>query len=137
MFDVLTDINWLAAGLAAVTYFMLGALWFTPLFGKAYDKGIGVDRSSTKKWPAMYYIGPFLSSVVVTFAAAVLLYALDVQHMSEALLLDAVVGAALASISVSNAISPNTPRPLLLGSIIGSYHLVSVLLVATVLYLTK
>lgn len=137
MFDVVNEINWLAVALATLAYFILGAIWFTPLFGKAYDKGTGVKRSPKQKWPAMYYIGPFLSSLAVTVTAAILLYALNVQNMSDAVVLGLVIGIGLASISISNAIAPNMPRPLMYGSVVGGYHLVSVVLVAVILYLMK
>ena len=103
MFDVINEINWLAVALATLAYFILGAIWFTPLFGKAYDKGTGIKRSPKQKWPAMYYIGPFLSSLAVTVAAAILLYALHVQNISEAVILGLIIGMGLASISISNA----------------------------------
>ena len=133
MFDVFSEINWIAIIVATLIYFVLGAAWFTPLFGKAYDKGTGVERSSKQRWPAIYYYGPFLSSLVVTLSTAVLLYALDIQKLSDALLLGIVVGTALASISISNAIAPNMPRPVLYGVVVGSYHLVSVCVVAVLL----
>ncbi|HKX73163.1 MAG TPA: DUF1761 domain-containing protein [Candidatus Saccharimonadales bacterium] len=138
MFDVLQEVNLVAVGVATVAYFVLGALWFTPLFGKAYDAGTGVKRSANQKWPAMYYIGPFLSSLAVTAATAVLLYALSVQSMVDALVLGFVVGIGyLASTSLSNAIAPNMPRPLVYGLVVGCYHLVGVMLVSAILFLMK
>ena len=137
MFDAVNEINWLAVALATLAYFVLGAIWFTPLFGKAYDKGTGIERSPKQKWPAMYYIGPFLSSLAVTVMAAILLYILNVQTISEAVILGLIIGMGLASISISNAIAPNVPRPLVYGSVVGGYHLVSVVLVSVILYLMK
>jgi hypothetical protein len=135
MFDVLYEINWLAVFLATLAYFVLGAVWFTPLFGKAYDKGIGIQRSPKQKWPAIYYIGPFLSSLAVTVASAILVYSFDLQRMTDAVTLGSIIGVGyLASISLSNAITPNMPRPLLFGAVVGSYHLVGVTLVTLILY---
>jgi hypothetical protein len=42
------DINWVAVVLAAVAGFALGALWFVPLFGKAWDREAGVTESIKK-----------------------------------------------------------------------------------------
>jgi hypothetical protein len=36
------DINWIAMVLAAVAGFAFGALWFVPLFGKAWDREAGL-----------------------------------------------------------------------------------------------
>jgi Protein of unknown function (DUF1761) len=42
------DINWVAMVLAAVTGFALGAIWFVPLFGKAWDREAGVTEEMKK-----------------------------------------------------------------------------------------
>ncbi len=135
MFDVLGDINWLAVILGTLAYYILGALWFTPLFGKLYDKALGKQRAKGQKWPLIYYIGPLVSCAVVTIATTVLLYALHVDVLSEALTLGLIVGVGyLASISFNNAITPNTPRPLLYGAVTGSYHIAGVLIVAAIIF---
>jgi hypothetical protein len=36
-------INWLAVVLGAVAFFVLGALWYGPLFGKAWKELVGFD----------------------------------------------------------------------------------------------
>ena len=35
------DINWLGVGLGAVAFFAVGALWYTVLFGKAWQRELG------------------------------------------------------------------------------------------------
>lgn len=132
MFDLINT-NWVAVIGATLAYFILGAVWFTPLFGKLYDKGTGVARSSKQKWPAIYYYGPFLSSLIVTICLALLINALDVQSIVDGIILGIIVGLALGSISVSNAIAPNMPRPLLYGFVVGSYHLAGSGIVAVIL----
>lgn len=134
MFDVLNEVNWLIILLATVVYFILGAVWFTPLFGKAYDIGTGVKRSAKQKWPAIYYYGPFLSSLVVTVAIGITLYATNIQNLTDAVILGVLFGAGLAAISLSNAVTPNMPRPVIFGLVVGSYHLVSAVIVASLIY---
>jgi hypothetical protein len=134
MFDVLPQLNWLAISLATLAYFMLGALWFTPLFGAAYDTALGAKRGKGQKWPAIYYIGPFLSAFVTTVAMAVLAQALNVANIADALWLGIIVGAGVAlSVSCNNAINPVTPRPLLYGAVTGGYHVVGISVVAVLL----
>lgn len=111
MFNVLNEVNWLIILLATVVYFILGAVWFTPLFGKAYDIGTGVKRSSKQKWPAIYYYAPFLSSLVVSVSIGITLYAMNIQSLADAVTLGLLFGIALAAISLSNAVMPNMPRP--------------------------
>lgn len=134
MFEVMNDVNWLAIVAATLAYFILGAVWFTPLFGKAYDRGTGVSRSSKQKWPALYYYAPFLSSLVVAIAIGITAYALDINSYADAIMLGLVYGIGLAAISMSNAVTPNMPRPILFGSVVGGYHLVSAVLVSVIIY---
>ena len=115
MFDILNEVNWLIILLATVVYFILGAVWFTPLFGKAYDIGTGVKRSAKQKWPAIYYYAPFLSSLVVSVAIGIMLYAMNAQNLSDALIQGLLFGAGMAAISLSNAVTPNMPRPVVFG----------------------
>ncbi len=118
-----------------MAYFILGALWFTPLFGKAYDKATGVKRSKKQKWPLIYYIGPLVSSVVATIATSILVYALNISALSDALLLGVIVGVGYAAaVSFNNAISPNMPRPLLYGAVTGGYHVVGIVIVAAIIF---
>jgi len=42
-------INYLAVGLAVIANFVLGWLWYTPLFGKAWAKEMKFDTSETPK----------------------------------------------------------------------------------------
>lgn len=138
MFDVLGNLNWLAIILATLAYFILGALWFTPLFGKAYDRALDSKRAKGQKWPAIYYVGPFISALATTIATAVLLYAMHVGQMSDALSLGLIVGVGYAmSISFNNAINPKTPRPLLYGAVTGGYHVVGIVIVAIILFAMK
>lgn len=135
MFSILYEVNWLIILLAAVVYFILGAVWFTPLFGKAYDIGTGVKRLAKQKWPAIYYYGPFLSSLVVSVVIGVALYAMNTQSLADAIVLGLLFGFSLAAISLSNAVTPNMPRPVIFGLVVGSYHLVSAVVVASLIYL--
>lgn len=138
MFDVATDLNWLAIIVATLAYFILGALWFTPLFGAAYDRALDAKRSKGQKWPAIYYIGPFLSALVTTITTAVLVYALTISSVSEAVWLGLILGVGIAfSVSCNNAINPKTPRPLLYGTVTGGYHVVGITIVAILLFLMK
>lgn len=134
MLDIINEVNWLIILLATVVYFMLGAVWFTPLFGKAYDVGTGVKRSTKQKWPPIYYYAPFLSSLVVTIAMGVVMNALNVQNLADAAVIGLLFGLSLAAISFSNGVTPNMPRPVTFGLVVGGYHLVSAVISSIVIY---
>jgi hypothetical protein len=40
--------NWLAIGLGTVAFFAVGALWYTVLFGKAWQKAVGLTDDQLK-----------------------------------------------------------------------------------------
>lgn len=71
------EINWLAILIAVVATFILGFIWYTPLFGKAWAKEMGFDM--TQKPPAgammkgmiLMVIGNFLMAYVFTHNIAV------------------------------------------------------------------
>jgi len=114
-----------AAAVTALIYFVLGAAWFTPLFGRAWDRSIGHDRSATGgRFPVAYYVVPLVSAVVACTVIAVLVLRMPAVGLGGGALVGAGVGAAIAAASVTNALTPHTPRPFLLGAVTGGYHLV-------------
>ena len=120
---------------AGIAYFVLGGLWFTPLFGKAWDKAVGFNRPP--KWrPALaYYLGPFIGCMVAAFAMYALLRLSGATTLNRALLVGAVSGFGFsACVTAVNAISPNVPRPALYAAVVGSYHFCGALLSAVIIY---
>ena len=69
------DINWLAVLVAAVVTFVLGGLWYGPLFGKVWRvaEGQTEPQPGHQKHPAFVYS---LAFVLMLIAAAVLAVAL-------------------------------------------------------------
>ena len=47
------DINWLAVVLAVIAQFVVGAIWYMPLFGKIWGEMHGFDKLSKKQQEAM------------------------------------------------------------------------------------
>ena len=43
-----SNINWLAVVVSTVAYFALGAIWYGPVFGKAWQKGVGLTDEEIK-----------------------------------------------------------------------------------------
>ena len=42
------ELNWIAVGIAAVSVFVLGALWYGPLFGKKWQGYVGLTDDDAK-----------------------------------------------------------------------------------------
>lgn len=133
MFAIAGELNGWVVLLATLVYFILGGLWFTPLFGKYYDLALGFDRQKDYKWPSIYYISPFVNSLVVSIATSMLVHLLKIELLADAVSLGLIVGVGYAgAISFNNAVNPITPRPLLYGAVTGGYHVVGITLVAMV-----
>ena len=50
MLAAFTQLNWFAVTAAAVTVFLLGAAWFTPLFGTTWHRSLGRTRAAAPKF---------------------------------------------------------------------------------------
>lgn len=122
----------LAAGIA---YFALGGIWFTPLFGKAWDRAVGFERPPRWRPSAIYYLGPLVGCLVASLATALLMDLLRPDGLPGALRIGLIVGIGYgATITSVNAISPNMSRPGLYAAVTGSYHLVGLVLGSAILY---
>lgn len=132
---LIAELNWLAISLATLASFVLGAVWFTPLFGKAYDRASGYERKKGQTFTPLYYIGPFVGSLVMAFATALLFSALAISSLADAVLLGSIIGVGIAaSASFVNAINPKIAHPVLYGAVTGGYHTVSLILIVAILY---
>ncbi|TGN09680.1 DUF1761 domain-containing protein [Leptospira ilyithenensis] len=138
MFNLITEINWIAVILAALTSSILGGLWFTVFFGRLYAEALGKEYTPKEKPAPIFIVGPFVCGFVSTVASAILIYALKIESVSNALIFGSIVGIGyLASTTVNTAINPNIPRPLFYGLISGSYFFLSSLIVAVIICLIR
>ena len=63
-------INYLAVLVSAVVYFIIGAVWYSALFGKIWMKHIAIPEEELRKGAAAAYIVSFISMLVMTFVMA-------------------------------------------------------------------
>jgi hypothetical protein len=134
MFDALSNVRWVGVAAAFVPYFILGGLWFTVLFPKAYRASLGKEHAPQEKPAPLFIVGPAICSLFITITTAVLMKALHIESFGGGLQFGAVVGFGyLVANTVNIAINPNIPRPLFYGLISGGFHLTGILIVTTVL----
>lgn len=127
--------NLLSIFAAGAAYFALGGLWFTPLFGKQWDKAVGFERPPKWRPSAVYYIGPFVGCMLAAVALAALVQLTNAQTLEQHIILGLITGLGFgATITTVNAIAPNMPRPGLYALVVGSYHAVGLMLCSAVLY---
>ena len=68
------DINWLAVLVAAVSAFLLGGIWYGPLFKNAWCREAGIDpEAKPKNHPATVFGTAFAAALVAAAAFAIIL----------------------------------------------------------------
>lgn len=72
---MMTDVNWIAILVCAVTAMVLGFVWYGPmLFGKAWMKEAGVSESQAKKANGTtMYVFMFVAALVEAYVLSVVL----------------------------------------------------------------
>lgn len=130
MRDVLRSVRWGVAMAAALGYFMMGALWYSPvLFGPAWRATIGLSTSPevNSVWA---FVVPFLGALSATLASAVLSALINVRSRLHGAALGAFVALSYSVAAVGiDAVAPHQPHPLTYTLIVGGYHLVCLTLV--------
>jgi hypothetical protein len=130
------QLNWVAVIVAALVYFALGALWYSPmLFSRAWQRSIGWDESKTPQASAMTYIVPVIAYLVMAVAVGLLAAATGTDELGEGIVLGLVlgIGLSLAHTFVDASFDPNKPQPWTWFAINGSYHALGLLIVAVII----
>jgi Protein of unknown function (DUF1761) len=111
-FDVLGDVNWLAILVGAIAWFILGALWYGPLFGKAWMAATGIDPTQGGRPSAAIYVFPLVAYLVATIALAMLAAATGSETLGHGIILGLVVGIGFgATLYAVEAVFGQRPKP--------------------------
>ena len=115
----MSTINWLAVVAAALSAFVLGGLWYGPLFKHAWCREAGVDPCSAPPHPGRVFGTAFVASFIA--AAAFAWFIGPAPGLRLAVIDGAVAG--LALVAMSFAINyAFARRSLKLWLIDGGYH---------------
>jgi hypothetical protein len=121
MFNVLSEINWLAVIVAVIPFAVLGGLYFTAIIPKQYAAAVGTPGTQG----ALFIVGPLVVSVVVVITSAVLLKALDVTALGDGIVFGLLVSVGyLVAQTFQIAINPAFARPLHYGLLNAPYFIV-------------
>jgi hypothetical protein len=135
-FDTLGDLNWLAVIVAALAYFALGGLWYSPvLFGNQWMKAAGVEMPADGRRPgAAIYASPLIGDLVSAIATGMLAAATASTTVGEGLVLGIVVavGYSLVLAATTATFSQNMPAPWTWFAITGAYNLVGLAIVGVI-----
>ncbi len=129
-----SELNWLHILVAAIAYFLLGAIWYSPLFGKrwiAYQK-IDMNDPEAKKGAATIMFFSFIIMFLTTIGLAVLVFRLELEEAMSGIKLGLFTGLlfSAAAISISYLY---VKKPLGLHLIDGLYHVLGQVIAAVIL----
>ena len=131
--NVLGDVNWLAVIVGAVIYFMLGGLWYSPVFlGKPWMRATGMETPEQGEGPGpAIYVAPLAAYLVSAIVTALLAEATGTDSLGEGLLLGGLVaiGYSVTLAAVTATFSPKMPEPMTWFWITASYNLLGLLIV--------
>ncbi len=136
MLNYINEISWLGVVSATFASFIIGGLWFTMLFGKAYSKALGRDHDPEAKLGMIFIISPLVWSFITALTSAVFMVALGIETIEQAISFGFFIGFGyLAATTVNTGINPNIPNPGIYGMVSGAYHFIVSLVIAIVLVL--
>ena len=134
MFNVFGHLDWLAIALATLACSALGGAWFGALMPRQYALALGRDPAQKLQMTPLMAVGPMLCMALVSITCAVLMEALHVTTLQDALAFGAIVGIGfLVATMVNIAINPNFPRPLAYAALNAPYFLASGLVICSVI----
>ncbi|GMM84328.1 DUF1761 domain-containing protein [Pseudoalteromonas sp. MTN2-4] len=131
----LAELNYWAILLAALSSFMLGGLWYSPmLFGRTWLEGCGLTELDLQNSdPKLIYGLAFILSLLAAFVLALILG--PDPNITQSITIGAAVGIGLASSSLGISYIFEQ-RPLSLFLVNGGYHTFQFILMAVILSVT-
>ena len=115
----LGSINWLAVVVAAFATFMLGGVWYTALFGKAWQRLNGYTDEQlvtmrAKRPPPVFFGTMIACYVVVSLVMAMLVGAMEIGSATSGAMLGGVVFVIAAAVQVTGQIASDKPMKAML-----------------------
>ncbi len=129
--DTFGDLNWLAVIVAAVAYFAIGGLWYSPvLFQKPWMETSGINPQEDSNTGAIFVLS-FAFNFLGALATAFLAEATGASDVADGILLGLIVGIGyVVSTLALTEMFENRPGKLIL--INNGYHIVGLIAVAII-----
>lgn len=136
--QIFANLNWFHIGVAAVAYFILGAIWYSPLFSKLWIKGhrINMEDPELKKGVAGIMIICFVLLFVVCTSLSVAYSFISVTDAVSAVQFGAFFGFGFA-FSTTSISYLYLKKPISVHLIDGFYHVVGMIVASLILVLWK
>ena len=130
MFEqALNNIPWLQVIVAAIAYFALGAIWYGPVFSKAWVRGhrINMNDPELKKGVAGIMITSFFIVLIICICLAIVREVVSVSDWQHAAKWGAFLGFGFALTSTSMSYI-YLKKPLSVHLIDGFYHIIGMVI---------
>ena len=93
-------LNWMAVVVSALSAFMIGGLWYGPLFGKTWQALSGLSDDDVQQGhPAKVYGGAFVLNLVAAFGMGMLLQLHPTPDLGTGLNIGILIGLAFVATS--------------------------------------
>ncbi|MFY0406994.1 DUF1761 family protein [Solicola sp. PLA-1-18] len=136
MLEAFAQISWIGVVVATVVLTVLGGLYFVLLVPEQYLRVLGREGVEAPAPTVVAAVGPLVCGFLTVLASAVLVAALDIESLGEAVVFGLVVGVGyLVAMTFQIAINPNFPHPIGYGLLNAPYFLVGSVLTSVVLAL--
>jgi len=131
---MISNLPWLHVLVAAIAYFVLGAIWYGPLFSKAWIRGhkINVSDPDAKKGVAAIMIGSFVLFVLICAAQQILLHFAMARTVEMGVKWGLFVGFGYAVTTLSIT-SLYLKKPLSIHLIDGLYHVIGLTIASIIM----
>lgn len=132
--EILQHVNWLAVLVAGLAYFLLGAFWYTTLFGKkwqSYNRVLMNDPNAKKGTAAIMFVS-FILMLICTLGLALIVTRLSLTGWEVGLKLGLLTGVCFAATAVHISYIYEK-RPLGLHLINGLYNVAGNIIAAIII----
>lgn len=136
--DTVGDLNWAAVVVAAIIYYVLGAVWYArPVLGSIWMDSIGwkPDPESGPQMSTANIVLPVIAFLVAAVALGMLAVSTGTDTLGEGIVLGLVVGVGVAAMLtlVTAAYDPISPKPITWFLVTAGYHLVGIVAASAIL----
>lgn len=131
--DGLGEVNYLAALVAAVAWFVLGAIWYAPpVLGRAWQRAAGIEVPQGGANPGMFVV-TFVAYFVAAVVTAALAELTGSTTVSDGVVLGLLLGAGYALTLIGiGATYERKPEPIMYFLVNGLYNLLGLILVGAI-----